>query len=215
MKKLNVYLVDDHSLFREGLKLLLSKWELIDNIYEAENGQQFVNDLKQHPADIALLDIEMPVMNGIRATQLAREIQPGIRIIALSMYSDEDYYTSMIESGADGFLLKNSKFSIVKQAIEDVASGKNYFSHEIIQLLVRYISLEKTDKKSSRKITEREIEVLNYVCQGFSNGEIAEKLQISKRTVDKHRQNLLDKTNSKNVVALALYAIKNGYYPIH
>ncbi|MEL7588283.1 MAG: response regulator transcription factor [Prolixibacteraceae bacterium] len=213
MKKVNIYLVDDHALFREGLKFLLSGWEFADKIYEAENGQQFVDDLQQHPVDIALLDIEMPVMNGIRAAQLARELQPDIRIIALSMYTDEDYYTSMIESGADGFLLKNSKFSIVKQALEDVVSGKNYFSHEIIQLLVRHIS--SADRRSDKRITEREIEVLNYICLGLSNGEMAEKLQISKRTVDKHRQNLLDKTDSKNVVGLVLYAIKNGYYSIH
>ena len=188
--------------------------DFVDKIYEAGNGQQFIDGLKNHPADLALLDIEMPVMNGIEAAQLAKEIYPGMKIIALSMYSDENYYTSMIESGADGFLLKNSKFAIVKKAIEEVSQGRNYFSQEIIQLMVRQLSADK-ENKINQNITERETEVLNYICQGFSNNEISEKLQISKRTVDKHRQNLLDKTKSKNTVALVLYAIKNGFFSIH
>lgn len=213
MKKLKLYLVDDHDLFREGLKLLLSEWDLIDEIYEAANGQQFIESLRQQPADLVLLDIEMPEMNGIEAAKLAREVKPDIKIIALSMYSDEHYYTSMIEAGADGFLLKNSKFASVKKAIEEVAAGKNYFSQEIVQLLVRHLSRQE-DAQNNPVITGREMEVLGLICHGLSNIEIAKKLQISKRTIDKHRQNLLDKTRSRNTVALVLYAIKAGYFDV-
>ncbi|MGD9932015.1 MAG: response regulator [Mangrovibacterium sp.] len=211
MKKLKLFLVDDHDLFREGLKFLLSEWDLIEEIYEASNGQQFIERLRQHPADLVLLDIEMPVMNGIEAAKLAREINPELKIIALSMYSDENYYTSMIESGADGFLLKNSKFASVKRAIEEVAGGRNYFSQEIIQLLVRQLNRQE-GTQNNLVITDREMEILGLICHGHSNIEIAEALQISKRTVDKHRQNLLDKTQSRNTVALVLYAIKSGYF---
>ncbi len=213
MKKLKLFLVDDHDLFREGLKFLLSEWDLIEEIYEAENGQQFIESLRQHPVDLVLLDIEMPIMNGIEAAKLAREINPEMKIIALSMYSDENYYTSMIESGADGFLLKNSKFATVKRAIEEVAGGKNYFSQEIIQLLVRHLNRQEGAQDNS-VITDREMEILGLICRGHSNIEIAEALQISKRTVDKHRQNLLDKTQSRNTVALVLYAIKAGYFNV-
>lgn len=213
MKKLKLFLVDDHDLFREGLKFLLSEWDLIEEIYEAENGQQFIERLRQQPVDLVLLDIEMPVMNGIEAAKLARETNPEMKIIALSMYSDENYYTSMIESGADGFLLKNSKFASVKRAIEEVAGGKNYFSQEIIQMLVRHLNKQEGEK-DNLVITDREMEILGLICRGHSNIEIAEALQISKRTVDKHRQNLLDKTQSRNTVALVLYAIKSGYFNV-
>ena len=142
---------------------------------------------------------------------MAREINPELKIIALSMYSDENYYTSMIESGADGFLLKNSKFASVKRAIEEVAGGRNYFSQEIIQLLVRQLNRQE-GTQNNLVITDREMEILGLICHGHSNIEIAEALQISKRTVDKHRQNLLDKTQSRNTVALVLYAIKSGYF---
>ncbi|WP_372776657.1 response regulator [Mangrovibacterium sp.] len=213
MKKLKLFLVDDHDLFREGLKFLLSEWDLIEEIYEAENGQLFIESLRQHPVDLVLLDIEMPLMNGIEAAKLAREVDPDLKIIALSMYSDENYYTSMIESGADGFLLKNSKFATVKRAIEEVAGGKNYFSQEIIQLLVRHLNKQER-AKDNLVITDREMEILGLICRGLSNTEIAKALQISKRTVEKHRQNLLDKTQSRNTVALVLYAIKSGYFNV-
>ena len=216
MKKLTIYLVDDHILFREGLKFLLSNWEVVQKVYEAGNGRQFIEGMKQHSADVVLMDIEMPVMNGLKATRIAHTIYPEIKIVALSMYSDIDYCVSMVESGANGFLLKNSCFSVVQKAIEEVRDGKNYFSQEILQLLVRRLKtdLHEADRAKTT-VTGREEEILNYICQGLSDSEIANFLKISKRTVDKHRQNLLRKTHTKNVVALVLYAVRNGYYNIH
>ncbi|HSO87567.1 MAG TPA: response regulator transcription factor [Draconibacterium sp.] len=213
MKNISVYLVDDHSLFREGLKLLLSNLDYIDNIYEAENGQQFVDGLVKNHVDIAMLDIEMPVMNGIQAAQKAKEIAPGIKIIALSMYSDENYYLSMIEAGACGFLLKNSNFQEVEKAINDVYNDKSYISIEILNNILKQpqkISLSNVNEE----LTERESEILLLICKGLTNSEIAERLGLSKRTVDKHRENLLMKTQSKNTANLVIYAIKNGYLKI-
>ena len=213
MKQLKIYLVDDHSLFREGLKFLLSNLDFISEIYEAENGEQFIAGLKQHPTDLVLLDIEMPVMNGIIAAQKAMEINPEIKIIALSMYSDESYYSSMIEAGASGFLLKNSNFAEVKRAIEDVYNGKNYFSIEILQSILTRLNRKK-QHQTNNELTEREIEILFHICKGLSNAEIADQLFISKRTVDKHRENLLQKTQSKNTANLVIFAIKHGYFNI-
>ena len=213
MKPLNVFLVDDHSLFREGLKFLLSDLDLIHEIYEAENGAQFIEKLKKTPADMALLDIEMPVMNGIEATRQALVVQPSLKIIALSMYSDESYYSSMIEAGVSGFLLKNSNFAEVKKAITDVSAGKNYFSLEILQSILTRMNRKKADQPNN-ELTDRETEILFYICKGLSNSEIAENLTISKRTVDKHRENLLQKTQSKNTANLVIFAIKNGYFNI-
>jgi DNA-binding NarL/FixJ family response regulator len=213
MKKLNLFLVDDHSLFREGLRFLLSNLDFVENIYEAENGLQFIAALKDIPVDIALLDIEMPVMNGIEATKQALLIRPELKIIALSMYSEESYYSSMIEAGADGFLMKNSNFSEVKKALADVWEGKNYFSAEILQSIVNRV-VNKKQQHGIEDITERETEILFYICKGLSNAEIARELTISKRTVDKHRENLLEKTESKNTANLVIFAIKHGYFSI-
>ncbi len=213
MKKLKIYLVDDHALFREGLRFLLSNLDIVEEIYEAENGKEFVSGLKEKSVDVALLDIEMPEMNGIEATKEALQIYPDLKIIGLSMYSEESYYSSMIDAGATGFLLKNSNFGEVRKAITDVCNGKNYFSAEILQSILTKV-VAKTQQPEITDITERETEILFYICNGLSNTEIADKLSISKRTVDKHRENLLQKTQSKNTANLVIYAIKNKYFEI-
>lgn len=213
MKKLSVYLVDDHSLFREGLKMLLSNLDYIDHIYEAENGQQFIDGLAKHSVDIAMLDIEMPVMDGIEAARMAKRIAPGIKLIALSMYSDENYYLSMIEAGTCGFLLKNSNFIEVEKAILDVYNDKSYISIEILNNILKHP--QKANPSSLfENLTDREAEVLQLICKGFTNNEIADRLVLSKRTVDKHRENLLMKTQSKNTANLVMFAIKYGYMEI-
>lgn len=213
MKKVNIYLVDDHSLFREGLKFLLSNLNFIEEIYEAENGEQFITGLKDKHVDIALIDIEMPIMNGVEATQIALEIRPEIKIIALSMYSEESYYSSMIDAGASGFMLKNSDFNEVKKALIDVMEGKNYFSVEIMQSILNQVRRKKPELVNN-DLTEREVEILYNICKGYSNAEIAEELSISKRTVDKHRENIMLKTQSKNTANLVVFAIKHGCFVI-
>ncbi|MDX9909965.1 MAG: response regulator transcription factor [Mariniphaga sp.] len=209
MKKVDIYVVDDHTLFRQGLKLLLSKLDFVGKIFEANNGEEFTTGLKNNPVDIALLDIEMPVMNGIEAAKQAREIQPTVKILALSMYSDKNYYLSMIDAGACGFLLKNSNFDEVEKAIIDVCNDKSYISIEILNDILKYPEKGSFNVFDS-DLTERETEVLLLICTGLTNNEIADKLVISKRTVDKHRENLLQKTQSKNTANLVIYAIKNG-----
>uniref|UniRef100_UPI003216F08B response regulator transcription factor n=1 Tax=uncultured Draconibacterium sp. TaxID=1573823 RepID=UPI003216F08B len=213
MKKINVFIVDDHSLFREGLRFLLSNLDFVNEVYEAEDGKQFIDELRDRHVDVALLDIEMPEMNGMEAARRALEISPKLKIIALSMYSDENYYSSMIEAGASGFLLKNSNFSEVKKAIVDTCEGKNYFSIEILQSIVTRAN-KKVSKPETTDLTKREIDVLYKICKGCSNMEIAETLSISKRTVDKHRENLLQKTNSKNTANLVVFAIEQGYFQV-
>lgn len=209
MQKFSVILVDDHQLFREGLKLLLKSFPFINEIHEAGDGKEFLTILKELPnTDLVFMDIDMPVLNGIEATRAALEKHPQLNVIALSMYGEEDYYTRMIDAGARGFILKNSDIKELELAIINITEGKNYFSQEIINGLIRNIIPRKHVQRSS-ELTEREEEVLYLICKGFSNQEIAEKLFISKRTVDKHRENLLLKTASKNTAGLVIYAIKN------
>ena len=163
---------------------------------------------------MVLLDIEMPEMDGKDALRLALQINPGLKVIALTMYSDESYCSTMIEEGANGFLLKNSNFSEVIKAITAVWEGRNYFSMEILQSIVNNINKKSKTIQVNTQLTEREAEVLHQICIGRSNPEIAEMLSISKRTVDKHRENLLQKTNSKNTANLVVFAIKQGYFEV-
>jgi len=209
MKNLTVFLVDDHKLFREGLRLLIENILKVHDIHEASNGQQFLEMLGNVRPDLVFMDIDMPVMDGIRATELALSKIPDLNIIALSMYGDEDYYTRMMKAGAKGFILKNSGIVEVERAIEHVTAGKNYFSQEILSGLLQTMTIKKTDPKSG-ELSEREKEVLYHICKGLSNQEIADLLFLSKRTVDKHRENLLNKTGSRNTSGLVIYAIKNG-----
>ena len=213
MEQISVMLVDDHQLFREGLSLLLGNFTYIYEIKEAANGESFLALLAQKQPDIIFMDIDMPGVDGIEATKVALKQYPSLNIIALSMYGEEDYYTRMIEAGAKGFILKNSGIQDVEAAIQNIMAGKNYFSQEIMSGLLRNIN-RKNHREKSTELSDREIEVLYQICKGLSNQEIADTLFISKRTVDKHRENLLSKTNVRNTAGLVMYAIKNGIVEI-
>ena len=209
MEKIQVILVDDHSLFRNGLKILLTQSDRFDVVAEASNGEEFMKYFEIFPHAVVLMDIEMRVMNGIEATSLAINKNPHTKIIALTMFSDKQYYYKMIEAGARGFLLKDSPITEVVEAIELVTNGESYFSKELLLDLVKDFNQLQQRNGNLDLLTERELEVLQLICQGFSNQEIGEKLFISKRTVDKHRSNILDKTGTRNTAGLVIFAIKN------
>jgi len=208
MEKIRIIIADDHQLFRNGLKLLLNSFTEFEVTGEASNGEEFLGLLKTTPADIALMDISMPEMDGIEATRRGLKICPSLNIIALSMYGEDEYYYKMVDAGAKGFLLKDSDISEVREAIITVIKGGSYFSQELLYHVIQKIKLREQETKSAI-LSKREKEILLKICEGMSNQEIAETLFISKRTVDKHRANLLGKTNSKNTASLILYAIRN------
>lgn len=208
-KILDVIIVDDHSLFRNGLKILLTTSGQFNVVAEAENGKDFLTLLDHIQPDIVLMDIDMPVLNGIDATKEALKKYPSLKVITLSMFGEEEYYYKMIEAGVKGFLLKNSDINEVKNALITVWQGGKYFSQELLYNVVKNIRSSHKEQEVTEALSDREIEVLIQICNGLSNNEIAENLHISKRTVDKHRANLLDKTNSKNTAHLVMYAIKN------
>ena len=208
MEKIRIIIADDHQLFRNGLKILLNAFPEFEVTGEASNGAEFLRILQDTKAEIALMDINMPEMDGIEATRKGLKICPGLDIIALSMYGEEEYYNKMVDSGAKGFILKDSDISEVKEAILTVRKGGNYFSQELLYHVIQRIKHRESENKSAN-LSKREREILLKICEGLSNQEIAETLFISKRTVDKHRANLLGKTNSKNTASLILFAIKN------
>lgn len=208
MDKIRIIIADDHQLFRNGLKILLNAFPEFEVTGEASNGAEFVDIIRTISADVALMDINMPEMDGIEATRKGLKINPELHIIALSMYGEEDYYYKMVDAGARGFLLKDSDINEVKEAILTVRKGGSYFSQELLHHVIQKIKLRENENKSAN-LSKREKEILLKICEGLSNQEIAESLFISKRTVDKHRANLLGKTNSKNTASLILFAIKN------
>ncbi|MDX9811085.1 MAG: response regulator transcription factor [Bacteroidales bacterium] len=208
MEKTNIIIADDHQLFRNGLKILLDAFSDFEVVGEASNGEEYLKVLEHTQADIALMDINMPEMDGIEATRRGVKLCPGTSVIALSMYGEEEYYYKMVDAGAKGFLLKDSDISEVREAIMTVRKGGSYFSQELLYHVIQKIKHRESESRSAN-LSKREKEILLKICEGLSNQEIAESLFISKRTVDKHRANLLGKTNSKNTASLILFAIKN------
>jgi DNA-binding NarL/FixJ family response regulator len=208
MEKIRIIIADDHQLFRNGLKILLNAFPEFEVAGEASNGEEFLKILRNTKADIALMDINMPEMDGIDATRKGLKISSDISIIALSMYGEEEYYYKMVDAGAKGFVLKDSDIAEVKEAILTVRKGGSYFSQELLYHVIQKFKHRENEIKTAN-LSKREKEILMKICEGLSNQEIAEALFISKRTVDKHRANLLGKTNSKNTASLILYAIKN------
>lgn len=208
-KKIRVLIVDDHEIFRNGLKMVLGKLNYVELAGEAKNGREFIEMLDETQPDIVLLDIEMPVLNGIDAAKIALEKNNKLRIIALTMFGDDDYIQSMLDAGAKGFLMKNINKETLDKAIQTVFNGGNYYSEELFEFFTRQFTKDKTTEHASIEFTRREKEILQLLCEGLSNKEIADALFISERTVLGHKTNLLTKTNTKNSLSLMAYAIKN------
>ena len=203
-----VLLADDHRLFREGLRGLLSVQSGIEVVGVAADGAELVALTEGVEYDVALIDIEMPVMNGLEAAEKMLTAHPEARLVALTMHNDEAYYYRMVELGVKGFLLKNSDIDEVVCAVREVCAGGSYFSQELLDSLVS--NLKESQVEAEPLLSEREMEVLPLICQGLSNQEIADKLFISKRTVDNHRANIIEKSGCKNTAGMVVWAIKNG-----
>lgn len=206
---IKVILVDDHEIFRKGLKVVLGKLKYVKVIAEAANGIDFLALLKDHSPDIVLMDIEMPKMNGIDATVEALKINPNLNIIALTMFNENDYIQSMIDSGVKGFLIKNINKDTLDKAIQTVLNGGNYYSEELFEFFTKQITKEETPKSTNIKLTKREKEILQLVCEGLGNKEIADILYVSERTIVGHKSNLFIKLECKNTIGLMFFAIKN------
>lgn len=208
-KELNIAIVDDHEIFRKGLKMVLGKLKSIKVIIEASDGEDFISNLKEYPdIDIVLMDIEMPKMNGIEATKQALTINKNLKVIALSMFKDDEYVQSMIDAGVKGFLIKNINKDILEKAITAVASGNVYYSEELWGFFTKQLNQENKSKLDIQ-ITKREKEILKLLYEGLTNKEIAEQLFVSERTVIGHKTNLLSKTGCKNAIGLISFALKN------
>jgi DNA-binding NarL/FixJ family response regulator len=209
MKTIKIAIVDDHKILREGIKRMLHDIKNTEVVIEASNGEEFIKQIGFIAPDLAIVDINMPVMNGEQAVKLAKEKLPNLKVLILSMLNSEEYFNTFNQLGVDGYLLKESDYDEFYRAIKSVMNGGKYFSQELLINLIQSKNNGKTFK-----FTKRETEILKLICSGFSTQEIADKLFLSIRTIDKYRSDMINKTGVSNSISLVLYAIKNGLVKI-
>lgn len=212
---IKIILADDEVLFRKGIAFLLEREKNIEIIFEVSNGEELISFLKEskiHP-DIILMDLKMPLLNGVESTRIIQNEFPDIKIIALTSYDSKLFIANMINTGAASYLVKNTTPTQMVFTINEVYQKGVFYTDEVLKILQESTTINTTSQHKSLfdedYLTKREQEVLLLICKQLSTSEIADKLFISPRTVEGHRNNLLLKTESKNVAGLVVYAIQN------
>lgn len=213
MKKVRVLIVDDHKMIREGVSAMISLYNDRYNfiIDLADTGELAIKKTRTNPYELVIMDYQLPGINGVESVKEIRKQFPKMKILALSNYDEYANICSMFEAGVDGFILKNIGSDELLLAIENVLSGKKYYSNEVaIKLIDNKPLAEEVKKRKSggNTLSERELQILHLITLEYTNGKIAEKLKLSKRTIDKHRQHLLEKLDAKNTVGLIKRAIE-------
>lgn len=212
MDKIKVILVDDHKIFRDGFRMLLQSFSFVEVIAEASDGNEFLTLVEDHQPDIVFMDINMPQLDGVEASQKALEKYPDLKIIALTTFLDDDYLEQMLMAGVEGYMLKSAEIDEFEKAIIKVYEGGNYFSDEIVSLLSDKLNMLRKKKKKKDDLpefTDREKEVLELICKGYGNKQIAEATFLSIKTIEKHKSSLFQKTGTYNTVNLVIYAFKH------
>ncbi|MHB9141409.1 MAG: response regulator [Paludibacter sp.] len=208
---IRILIADDHQLFREGIVNLLSASPQIEIVAQAENGQEAIEKAKKLKPDIVIMDLSIPVMNGVDATRILHKELPEIRVLALSMHADKHYIKEALEAGVSGYLFKNCTYDQLIEAINTVYQGEKYLSAKITEVLIRdYLSKEEEVHDNSEELSERESEILKLMAEGKSTREISDVLFISVKTVGTHKQHILEKLKLRSTADLIKYAIKKG-----
>lgn len=214
MKKIRILLVDDHNMVRQGLRVLLEAEQDIEIIGEAETGRQAVQQAKNLRPDVIVMDVAMPNLNGLEATRQIMKEVPGSKVLVLSSYSDDEYVHQLTEAGASGYLLKQTAAADLIKAVRETSKGNAFFSPAVSKrLLDRYRETFLNGapiKKRTDLLTTREAEVLQLIAEGKPNKQIASDLCISIKTVEKHRQQVMNKLNIHDIAGLTRYAISKG-----
>ena len=213
MNKIRVILAEDHTIVRQGLRSLLEQSDDIEVIAEAEDGREAVNKTEQLKPDIVLMDISMPILNGIEATRQIKKKFPDIKVLILTMHTTEEYISQILHAGASGYLVKKSAHHELLSAIKAIQKGNSYLSPLVSKKVVdQYLQKTQDDIKQDRyeKLTTREREVLQLIAEGKANKEIAERLYLSVKTVETHKAHLMEKLNLHTTTDLIKYAIQKG-----
>lgn len=211
--KHKVLIVDDHEIVRAGMRMLLDSSEDIEVVGETNNGREAIEFIENHPVDIVVMDVSMPEMNGVEATQCIKENYPDIRVLALTIHEGQDYFFQMLQAGASGYVPKRAASEILLQAICHVAQGDVYIEPQIAKLLVTdYLKRveEGGENLAYDGLSEREREVLTHIAEDYTNREIGNLLGISVKTVERHRENIMKKLNLHTRIELTKYAIRKG-----
>ncbi|GAO44883.1 response regulator transcription factor [Flavihumibacter petaseus] len=214
---IRLIVADDHELLRLGFQTMLRKEKDILFIDEAQDGQELVQKAVLHRPDVIITDINMPRMDGIEATRQLQDILPNTPVIALTMFDEDSLIVEMLEAGAKGYIVKNTGKDEIISAIHTVISGEPYYCIKTTARLAGLIAGSKFNplrKKARPEFTEREKEIILYLCQENSNKEIGEKLELSQRTIETHRERIFEKMDVRNLAGLVVYAIRNGLYKI-
>ena len=213
MSKIRIGIADDYKIYREGLKVGLSSDENLDIILEADNGEDLMKELESNSPDVILMDLKMPIMDGMEATKAVRQKYPGMKVLVVTMYEDDKFIIHLMENGANGYLLKNAEPEEIKKSIYAVHENGYYFNDLVNKALLKKLVLKNNFKPSFNQnidLTERELQVLKLICEEKTAAEIGKEIFLSPRSVEGIRQRLIEKIGVRNTAGLVMFAIKNG-----
>ena len=213
MSKIKIAIADDYKIFREGLKVGLSADDSLEVMLEADNGEDLLKALETATPDIILMDLKMPIMDGMEATKEVRKKFPSIKVLVVSMYEDDKFIIHLMENGANGYLLKNAEPDEIRRSIYSVHENGYYFNDLVNKALLKKLVLKNNLKPSFNQnidLTEREHEVLKMICEEKTAAEIAKEIFLSPRSVEGIRQRLIEKIGVRNTAGLVMFAVKNG-----
>jgi DNA-binding NarL/FixJ family response regulator len=213
MNKIKIALADDYKIFREGLKVSLSSDDQINVIHEADNGEDLLTNIEKDKPNLIIMDLKMPIMDGMEATQIIRKKYPEINILVVSMYDDDKFIIHLMEIGANGYLLKNAEPDEIRKAIHAVTENGYYFNDLVNKALLKKLVIRSNIKPSFNEnveLTERELEVLKLICEEKTATEIGKEIFLSPRSVEGIRQRLIEKVGVRNMAGLVMFAAKSG-----
>jgi len=213
MSKIKIAIADDYKIFRDGLKVGLSADDNLEVMLEADNGEELLKGLENNSPDVIIMDLKMPIMDGMEATKEVRKKFPSIKVLVVSMYEDDKFIIHLMENGANGYLLKNAEPDEIRRSIYSVHENGYYFNDLVNKALLKKLVLKNNLKPSFNQnidLTEREQEVLKMICEEKTAAEIAKEIFLSPRSVEGIRQRLIEKIGVRNTAGLVMFAVKNG-----
>jgi DNA-binding NarL/FixJ family response regulator len=213
MKNIKIAIADDYTIYRDGLKVGLATDENLEVILEAADGEDLVKGIETNRPDVIIMDLKMPVMDGMEATKIIKKKYPDIKIVVVTMYDDEKFVIHLMEIGANGYLLKNADAEEIRKAVYSVHETGYYFNNVVSNALLKKLVIKGNIKPSFNEgvqLTEREQDVLKLICAEKTAAEMGQQLFLSPRSVEGIRQRLIDKVGVRNTAGLVMFAVKNG-----